>query len=139
MPRKRDSRYSKPNIKRRRVSRFKQWALPLLDIRMNWPHLRKATVAIISAIPITFLFSGIGVFRYLETPILDAQMHLRAAPEDSDVVIVRITDEDYREKFKSKSPLDPVELQNIINAIARGKPKVIGVAIDTAPTQFQNM
>jgi CHASE2 domain-containing sensor protein len=106
--------------------------------------LRKSAVAIITAIPVTLLLSSVGVFRQLEMPALDATMHLAAmqlylTPRDSDVVIVRITQDDYKNIFKGRSPLDPGELQTIINAIAAGRPKVIGVDVDTAPPQFQQM
>ena len=121
------------------MSRIRKRVLSGRRSRSIQRDLRKATIAIISAIPFTLLLSSIGVFRQVETPILDALMHLREPPGSSEVVIVRITDADYRTIFNGKSPLDPAALQKIITAIARGKPKVIGVDINTAPPQFQSI
>jgi CHASE2 domain-containing sensor protein len=66
-------------------------------------------------------------------------MRLNAPPAQSDVAIVDITDEDYKEIFGGRSPLDPAKLQLLIDLIARGKPKVIGVDISTSAPQFKEV
>src|SRR5437870_1643195 len=106
MPRRRSKQHSGPETKRRVGVRARSRFLPRLDTGAPMGRLRKVVIAIASAIPITFLLNSVGVFRHLELPIIDAQMHLRAAPGESDVVIVRITEADYRKDFQGKSPLD---------------------------------
>lgn len=96
-------------------------------------------IAIVSALPLTLILSSVGAFRHFEMPTLDALMHLREAPQDSDVMIVRISQADYKSHPDWKRPLDPVKLQDIINKIGRGKPKVIGVDINTSAPEFKNL
>jgi CHASE2 domain-containing sensor protein len=100
--------------------------------------LRAVPFFLISAV-LTFLLSQAGTFIRLETTALDLQMQLREPPPESDVAVVRITNEDYRNLFGGKSPLNPVQLQNIINAIALGKPKAIGVDIITSASEFRGI
>lgn len=124
-------------MKRSKRLPVKKRTLPRQRLLLLWRRSRSATIAIISAIPLTLLLSSVGVFRHVETTVSDAMMHLQSTAQDSKVAVIRITNEDYRTIFKGKTPLDPSALQAIINAIAKGNPKVIGVAIDTAPPQFQ--
>lgn len=80
-----------------------------------------------------------GVFRKLETSALDTQTRLLGTSDtESDITIVQIDDHDYRYLFQNKSPLDPVALKKVIDAIARGNPGVIGVDLDTTSTQFRD-
>ena len=107
---------------------------------MSWPaRLRLALPGILVTIFLVFLFSHMGVLHKLQTAVLDARMRLREPPEKSDVVVVKITDEDYRELFYGASPLSPVALGRLIEAISLGRPKVIGVDIDTSAPQFKNL
>ncbi len=99
----------------------------------------KSIPALIIGIVITFFLSRSGIFRQLETHALDTQVRLQGATEDSDVTIVRIDDDDYANLFHQKSPLDQAVLTKIINAIAAGKPKVIGVDIDTSAPEFRDL
>lgn len=88
---------------------------------------------------LVFLLSRMGVLHKLDTSIFDARMRLNSPPAESAVAVVIITDEDYQKIFGGKSPLDPIKLQALINAIALGKPKVIGVDIATTNEQFRNI
>jgi CHASE2 domain-containing sensor protein len=136
---KRDKRTKQSKSHRLRFDWAKKKEFVGKRLRIFWQDLRKTTIAIITAIPITLLLGSIGTFQYLERPILDLQMSLNPAPVNSNIVIVRITDEDYKNYFKAESPLHAQELEKIINALARGGPKVIGVDIDTSPSHFQNL
>jgi CHASE2 domain-containing sensor protein len=100
---------------------------------------RKDLIATLGAIPLALLLSTIGLLRQLETPALDVYARLQPLPSDSDVAIVRITTEDYKSIFHGRSPLEPKSLQKIIDAIARGKPKIIGVDIDTSAPEFDTI
>jgi CHASE2 domain-containing sensor protein len=65
-------------------------------------------------------------------------MRLRATPNISQVVVVDITDDDYKKLFDEKRPLNPIVLHSLIDAIALGNPRVIGVDIDTSAPQFKS-
>jgi CHASE2 domain-containing sensor protein len=88
---------------------------------------------------LTLVFGRVGALRQLETTALDTQLRLRGSNyKEREIVIVTINDDDYKQLFQSKSPLDPVVLKTLLGAIALGKPKVIGVDIDTTAPQFQD-
>lgn len=64
----------------------------------------------------------------------------RSTPADSEqVIIVSIGDEDYTELFHAESPLDVVQLDRIVKAILRFRPRVLGVDIDTSTMGFQRL
>lgn len=85
------------------------------------------------------IYADTALFRKLETVTLDLLMFRNEPPEDSKVVIVRITDDDYQKHFGGKSPLDPVKLREVVGAIASAGPKVIGVALDTSASEFKTL
>jgi CHASE2 domain-containing sensor protein len=104
-------------------------------------RLLKATPVLLLATVLTFVLSQVGALQKLETTALDVQTRLLATAPDSEVAIVRITDDDYRDAnlFKNKSPLDPTVLKKLIEAISRGGPRAIAVDIDTSAAQFAAM
>ena len=61
---------------------------------------------------------------------MDTWLRLKAPQEARDVVIVGITDDDYKDLFGSKSPLWSYPLGALIRAIASGGPAVIGIDLD---------
>lgn len=85
-----------------------------------------------------FVFNRAGLLSKLETTVLDTQMRLDAPLQNSPVVIVNISQQDFAEFFQGQSrPLNPSRLQELITAISKGKPCVIGVDIDTSFPQFK--
>lgn len=106
-----------------------------------WRRLVGASPFIVGGVLLTLLYSNTALFRQLETGALDIQMLLRKPPDSSDIVVVRITNDDYQNPnlFHGKSPLDPAKLQDIIGAIASAKPKVIGIDLDTSAKEFQTI
>lgn len=107
------------------------------DFRKKLLHYHlKEVVVVLSAIPITLIVGSVGLFRTLETPVLDLLMRVRSG-QQRQVVTVRITDNDYRNYFHGKSPLDPEKLRKVIGAIAKGRPAIIGVDIDTSGPEFR--
>lgn len=105
------------------------------------PFLRRllaASPVIAGSILLTLLYSNTSTFRRLETLALDFTMLSREPPGSSDVAIVRITDADYQEYFGGKSPLDPAAVRKVIATVASGRPKVIGVDLDTSSEAFQS-
>ena len=103
------------------------------------PPFRKRLVRALPIIAVllvvTWIFGHTGILHRIETVVSDAKMRF-TSPVDSVVAIVMIDDEDYRELFRGTSPLDPRELNTLLSAIARGKPAVIGVDIDTSDRRF---
>jgi len=71
-------------------------------------------------------------FQSLDRYFLDAfsRLHARHAVS-SEIYIVQITDQDYKERFNSTSPLKPEVVAEIIVSIQNMKPAVIGVDLDT--------
>lgn len=109
------------------------------DQSLSWQFL-KATPVFVLTILITLVVGRAGLLRQLETTALDTQLRLHGvSAKQSDIAIVNITDDDYKELFKSKSPLDPMTLKTVLGAIALGNPKVIGVDIDTSAPRFQDL
>lgn len=112
-----------------------------LDLEKRGISLLERTIksipVVIIGIVLTFVLSRSGFFRQIETYSLDTQVRLQGAPEESPVAIVRIDGADFTHLFQEKSPLDPAALHKVIGAIAAGRPKVIGVVIDTSAPEFR--
>ena len=94
-------------------------------------------ILIISAV--MFFLSSRGWLDSFEHAGLDAFNVLASPQEPSHVVLVGITDDDYREYFANTSPLNPDVLATVIGAIAAGQPRVIGIDIDTSSDVFQRL
>ena len=99
----------------------------------------KSIPVVLIGIVLTFVLSRSGFFRQIETYSLDTQVRLQGAPEESPVAVVLIDKGDFANLFQEKSPLDPAALQKVISAIAAGKPKAIGVVIDTSAPEFKEL
>lgn len=99
-------------------------------------RLLRALPVVGGLVVLTWVFGHSGIIHKLETVVADAEMRLNAPPEDNPVAIVDIDDEDYRDIFGSASPLNPAQLQKLVNEIAKGQPAVIGIDIDTSSPQF---
>lgn len=128
------------NSRKRRKEHRKREKEPEAKAKPSfWMRLLTATPFFLVSAVLTFLLSQAGTFTKLETTALDLQMQLQEPPSESGVAIVKITNEDYRNLFDGKSPLNPARLQGIINAIALGKPKAIGVDILTPDSEFRNI
>lgn len=110
------------------------------DLKSNKGLLRR----LLSGIPLlllmllfVFVFNRAGLLTKLETTVLDTQMRLDAPLEESPVAIININQKDFAEFFKGQSrPLNPSRLQELITAVSKGKPCVIGIDIDTSFPQF---
>jgi CHASE2 domain-containing sensor protein len=100
--------------------------------------LLAASPVIVGTILLALLYSNTSPFRRLETLALDLTMLSRKPASRSDVVIIRITDDDYQKYFGGKSPLDSSAVNKVIAIIASGRPKVIGVDLDTSAEAFQS-
>src|SRR5438067_13923948 len=122
--------------KRKLTSRNRAGSRRGSDISLVKRGLR-ATPVIVLLILLVVVLNRLGVLHKFETVTLDSEMRVNVAPAKSDVAIVNIIDEDYQRIFASQSPLNPEKLHNLIDDIASGGPKVVGVDIDTSDKQFQ--
>jgi CHASE2 domain-containing sensor protein len=94
--------------------------------------------ALVILILLTILLSRFGALHNLEKVLLDAQLRLSPPPERSDVAIVNITKDDFQDFFGGSRPLNAQRLHDLLDAIAHGGPRVIGVDIDTSAEQFKD-
>lgn len=74
-----------------------------------------------------------------DTVARDAEARSNAALPSSEIVLVTITDADYDTLFGGRSPLRVEVLDRVIRVIANGKPRVIGVDLETADTSFRRL
>jgi hypothetical protein len=111
-------------------------AAPVAPLRKR---LLKAIFFILLAGLFTFVLNRAGLLSQLETTFLDAQMRLDVPDEESQVIIVDITQSDFEQIFQGQTrPLKPDALRTLIRAVAKGRPCVIGIDIDTHFAQFKN-
>lgn len=100
------------------------------------PYFRVAPLIVITAL-VTAIRLQTGSTTGLETAALDTWMRFQSARMSADIVLVCITDEDYRKEFASTSPLDPSKLADVIRAVDAGAPALVAVDVDTSDTRFQ--
>jgi CHASE2 domain-containing sensor protein len=101
-------------------------------------RILRALPVVLSLVLLTWIFGHTGVLHKLEAVAGDTLMRMNPPPEDSDVVLVTIDDEDYRKLFGASSPLNGPQLKKLIDEIAKGNPSVIAVDIDTSSPQSIN-
>lgn len=104
-----------------------------------WRYLlRPGHIALILSISFgTMLVEHWGWLHGFESAALDSLLIFKRPKRAEQVVIVDIGDDDYRELFQGRSPLDPAALGEIIAGIALCDPQVIGVDIDTSGPAFR--
>jgi CHASE2 domain-containing sensor protein len=105
-------------------------------IRSLLTRLRRALPAIVLAVIGNFALARLGVLHGLEHWVLDLEL-IASGEKASNVVVVNISDADYDELFGARSPLDPHKLHSLIDAIAKSKPRIIGVDIETTHPDFR--
>lgn len=91
----------------------------------------------------TILLEYAGWLRGFELAALDssmrARLHLAQPKVSRNIIIVTISDEDYRYIFAAKSPLDARGVEELIKAISSAQPAVLAVDIDTSDEAFKSM
>ncbi|MET0626218.1 MAG: CHASE2 domain-containing protein [Pyrinomonadaceae bacterium] len=96
----------------------------------------KTSAAMAVVLGASALAARLGILPNVESVALDAQMRFNRPREGSQVALVTIDDDDYRTLFNARSPLDREQLRNILAAIARERPSVIGVDLDTSDPAY---
>lgn len=103
-----------------------------------WKCLLGAVPWIAVASIVTFYMHHWGWLRGFENTALDSLLRFWTVKPEH-VVVVNISDSDYKTIFSSTSPLSPQKIQEVIEAVATAKPEVIVVDVDTAPDVFQSV
>lgn len=141
MAQKKPRRHSKLRLSedgeaKKRVSPQDAQAAPKISW---WQRILKALPLMFLALLVTFVSGRTGLINEWQTTSLNTQMRLDMPDGESDVVIVDISQQDFEQVFAGQTrPLNPDALQQVIAAIAKGQPCVIGVDIDTSFPQFKN-
>lgn len=95
--------------------------------------LLAVVAAVILFIPITWTVE----FREIEFSARDVQARAAASTGSDRIMVVMIDGDDYDSLFAGRSPLDPGTLMSLLRALSRGRPRVIGVDIDTSDPSFE--
>jgi CHASE2 domain-containing sensor protein len=105
-----------------------------------WEHFLTGFAVVIVAALLTVRLHETSFLHWADLANLDAWILIHKPEPSREIVVVDITDNDYRELFDSQSPLAPARLRTLIWAIAASYPKAIGVDLDTSewkPSQRQ--
>lgn len=100
------------------------------------PKIYRAIWSIALAMLCTYAFNRLGLLHGPERLALDWEMRANANTS-SDIAIVTISDAEYNGLFHGHSPLDPITLRKLIDAIARSGPRAIAVDVDTSHPDFR--
>lgn len=98
---------------------------------------------ILTALPFVLVATALGTvlekngwLRFAETAVLDRFLATKSSSVAPHVAIVAITEQDHQQLFGGKSILDPATVQDIVKAVARAEPGVIGVDLGTADESY---
>src|SRR5580658_8245196 len=101
--------------------RFRHW------LRGFWKYSRQSFWVLLVTILAVQAMESWAWFQALDHAFLDIFAALVPAKIPTGVYIIEITDEDYKDYFKSTSPLHPETVLDLINLIRQAGPAVIGV------------
>src|SRR5436190_24263863 len=90
---------------------------------------------ILFAVLTVFLFSRVSMLHKVQNLVIDARMKLNEAPNQSEVAIVEISDDDYRQLFDAIRPLDPTKLRSQIIAMEYCGPNLMLTELDPSPNK----
>ncbi len=101
----------------------------------SWGEFRRRVVEALPYVLIIMMavswMEALGWFRGFEASHLDAMIRVHRQELSQNIVVVEIGEKDYQKFFEGTSPLDKFELLDLIQAIQKYNPRVIGVDIDT--------
>jgi CHASE2 domain-containing sensor protein len=104
------------------------------------PRIRliRATLAVAGiTIFAMLLFTHTSLFREFEAAARDAQALLLPPRTTDRLVIVEIDNVDYETLFGSESPLAPSVVQQLLAAILAGRPRSVGVDLETSHPMYR--
>src|SRR5271157_6050467 len=113
-----------------------------MPFRFRLPFSAELRRNVIALVVISLFVSGLEYFGWLsgfENTALDSFLLAGRSRPSKDIYIVEITEDDYlnRDIFQGRSPLCVAEVRRILTLIERGKPLVIGVDLDTSPSDYR--
>src|SRR5436309_8694376 len=95
-------------------------------------HLAHAMPVIVGVTALTWVADRLHLLDSFHFFAMDVFVASAAPPQSDTAVIVDISDDDYREMFNARSPLDPTKLAQIIDDVAKSNPAVIAVDVSTS-------
>jgi CHASE2 domain-containing sensor protein len=98
---------------------------------------RKNLIALIVISLVVVALEHLGWLSSFENTALDTFLLAGRSKPSNNVFLIEITDDDFREVFRGKSPLDAAEVRQILSLIERARPKVIGVDLDTSSSDYR--
>src|SRR6267154_794201 len=110
-----------------------------VQVRNFFRRLARALPLVLFLVVLVWIFGHVGILHKLETIVSDTEMLWNPGPNDGEVALVTITNEDYESLFGGRSPLQAETLIGLIETIAKGGPKVICVDVDTSSRAFQSV
>jgi CHASE2 domain-containing sensor protein len=102
-------------------------------------RLAHSKLALVVIAMMVLLFQLRNMPETLANSSLDAAIEIEHPVPAHSVRLVTINDDDYRNLFHARSPLDPAVLGNLLTAISQGNPRAIVVDIDTNDPSFSSM
>lgn len=95
-------------------------------------HFLTGFAIVAAAAFVTVWLHQTSFLHWADLENLDAWILLHKPEPSREIVVVDITDDDYRGLFDSQSPLAPPRVRTLIWAIAATYPKVVGIDLDTS-------
>lgn len=108
--------------------------------QLPWLRRFSQSKAALSTIAIVVLvFQMRSLPETLANSSLDAAIAIQQPVKTQSVRLVTIDDQDYREMFHSRSPLEASVLAGVLRAVATGHPRAIVIDVDTSDATFRSM
>ncbi|MGO9600628.1 MAG: CHASE2 domain-containing protein [Isosphaeraceae bacterium] len=101
-------------------------------------EVRKNLIALVLISLFVLLLEHWGWLAGFENTALDSFLLASRSRPSKDIYIVDITEDDYRDMFRSRSPLNAAEIQRILTLIQQAGPSVIAVDLDTSSSEYGN-
>lgn len=103
-----------------------------------WKRLLQALPVLFLTLLVTVVLVRRDGLHEFAAESQDLLMRLSAQPKDNRVAVVMIGDKEYEHEFNKDGSLNPAKLHELIGAIAKGNPKLIGVDIDTSDKRYRD-
>ena len=111
-------------------------AIKFLALRFIRGPLRKALLPLVGIILVVQLVERMGWFEHLQAVAADTFSRGWPHAVPKNMLLVEITDEDYKTLFGESSPLDPAAVMQLVDSVRQLNPAVIGVDLDTRDSRW---
>src|SRR5271157_2078883 len=99
-------------------------------------EVRNNVIALVVIILFVSMLEHWGWLSGFENTALDSFLLAGRSRPSKDIYIVEITEDDYRDIFQGRSPLDVAEVRRILTLVQQGSPSVIAVDLDTYSSEY---